>query len=288
MESKKTFGEYIRERRKELGMTQKEFSEKLYVTESAVSKWERGMSYPDITLLPDICAVLDVTEHELLTASVDTQKRSAERLAEKYQRLTRNFCVFMCIIFGGVLLGFGIAAIVNHDLWLLPIAAASVMIAASLTVLPFLLARRPEWEPYKWAVALGCMVGSVELLILLCCLRSGSMPWFPMVALWVLFGSCLVILPAVLPMLPLPVWWRERKASLCLAVDTALLLLAVIAQGAALVIAYRYALNSFLWWSFMAVTAVSFGAGFIVLPVFLRQIPLPERLRQCKASSPRC
>lgn len=44
MESKKTFGEYIRERRKELGMTQKEFSEKLYVTESAVSKWERGVS----------------------------------------------------------------------------------------------------------------------------------------------------------------------------------------------------------------------------------------------------
>ena len=59
MESKKTFGEYIRERRKELGMTQKEFSEKLYVTESAVSKWERGMSYPDITLLLDICAALD-------------------------------------------------------------------------------------------------------------------------------------------------------------------------------------------------------------------------------------
>lgn len=68
MESKKTFGEYIRERRKELGMTQKEFSERLYVTESAVSKWERGMSYPDITLLLDICAALDVTEHELLTA----------------------------------------------------------------------------------------------------------------------------------------------------------------------------------------------------------------------------
>lgn len=45
MESKKTFGEYIRERRKELGMTQKEFSEKLYVTESAVSKWERGVSH---------------------------------------------------------------------------------------------------------------------------------------------------------------------------------------------------------------------------------------------------
>lgn len=44
MESKKTFGEYIRERRKESDMTQREFAEKLYVTESAVSKWERGLS----------------------------------------------------------------------------------------------------------------------------------------------------------------------------------------------------------------------------------------------------
>ena len=44
MESKKTFGEYIRGRRRELGLTQKEFAEKLYVTESAVSKWERGLS----------------------------------------------------------------------------------------------------------------------------------------------------------------------------------------------------------------------------------------------------
>ena len=242
------------------------------------------MSYPDITLLPDICAVLDVTEHELLTASVDTQKRSAERLAEKYQHLTRNFCIFMCMIFGGVLIGFGIAAVVNHDLWLLPIAAASVMIAASLTVLPFLLARSPKWDPYKWTISLGSMVGSMELLILLCCLRSGSMPWFPMVALWVLFGSCLLLLPLVLPRLPLPNWLQGRKSSLCLAVDTALLLLAVIAQGATLVMAYGYALNSFLWWSFMAVTAVSFGAGFIALPVFLRQMPLPERLRRCKAS----
>ena len=247
-------------------MTQKEFAEKLYVTESAVSKWERGMSYPDITLLLDICAALDVTEHELLTASVDTQKRAAERMAEKYQRLTRGFCIFMCIIFGGVLFGFGIAAIASHDLWFLPIAAASVMIAASLTLLPFLLARRPEWEPYKWAVSLGSMVGSVELLILLCCLRSGSMEWFPMVALWVLFGSSLLILPVILPMLPLPVWLRRRKASLCLAADTALLMLAVIANGAALMMAYGYELKAFLRWSCMTVTAVSFGAGFIVLP----------------------
>lgn len=45
MENKKIFGAYILQRRRELGMTQKELAEKLYVTESAVSKWERGVSH---------------------------------------------------------------------------------------------------------------------------------------------------------------------------------------------------------------------------------------------------
>ena len=67
MENKKTFGAYILQRRRELGMTQKELAQRLYVTESAVSKWERGLSYPDITLLQNICSVFEITEHELLT-----------------------------------------------------------------------------------------------------------------------------------------------------------------------------------------------------------------------------
>lgn len=146
------------------------------------------------------------------------------------------------------------------------------MIAASLTVLPFLLARRPEWEPFKWAVSLGCMMGSVELLILLCCLRSGSMPWFPMVALWVLFGSCLIILPAILPMLPLPVWWRERKASLCLAVDTVLLLLALTACLSDGGVEY---------WP-VVMSGVVLGLSIVFLPVPLRQLPLPEGVRRHK------
>ena len=55
MDGKKTFGAFVLRRRKELGMTQKEFAQRLFVTESAVSKWERGLSYPDITMLRSIC-----------------------------------------------------------------------------------------------------------------------------------------------------------------------------------------------------------------------------------------
>lgn len=280
MESKKTFGEYICKRRKELGLTQKEFAEKLYVTESAVSKWERGMSYPDITLLLDICAVLDVTEHELLTSSMDTRKRAVERMAEKYRRLTRNFCIFMCLIFGGVLFGCGIAAIVNRDFWILLIAAASVMTAASVTVLPLLLADRTAWEPYKWAVSLGGMVFSVELTILFCCIRAGSMEWFPMVALWVLTGSSFVLLPVVLSTMPLPPALANRKASLYFAVGTVLLLLTMFAMSWDTLYGHGFDLA----WFAVAAMAVCLGLGFIALPIFLQQLPLPEKMNQCKAS----
>ena len=275
MESKKTFGEYIRERRKLQGLTQKEFAEQLYVTESAVSKWERGLSYPDITLLLDICAALDVTEHELLTASEDTNKRAAERLAEKYQRLTRNFCVFMCFLYGGILASFVMVCLINSDFLILAIAAAAVMIAASVTALPFLLARKPDWEPYKWTVSLGAMVFSGELLLLACCVRSGSMHVFLPVAMWILTGASFLLLPVILSITPLPPFLAHRRASLYFAVDLVLLLLTLLAMNFNFFHSGQFA---------VAAPAAVFGLGFIAFPVFLRQLPLPEPLCRCKTS----
>ena len=44
MENKKSFGAFPGQRRKELALTQKELAQRLFVTDSAVSKWERGLS----------------------------------------------------------------------------------------------------------------------------------------------------------------------------------------------------------------------------------------------------
>jgi len=82
MEEKINFGKFIQLKRKEKGLSQKDMADKLFVTESAVSKWERGISYPDISMLQGICEVLSVTEHELLTASDDYRLKETEKNAE--------------------------------------------------------------------------------------------------------------------------------------------------------------------------------------------------------------
>ena len=59
-------GQFIANLRKEKQMTQRELAEKLHITDKAVSKWERGLSCPDISLLPSLAGILGVTTSELL------------------------------------------------------------------------------------------------------------------------------------------------------------------------------------------------------------------------------
>lgn len=60
------FGQFIIQLRKEKGLTQKDLAEKLYISDKAVSKWERGLSMPDIALLMPLSQILEVTTTELL------------------------------------------------------------------------------------------------------------------------------------------------------------------------------------------------------------------------------
>ena len=59
-------GKFICEKRKNLNMTQKDLSSKLHITDKAVSKWERGLSFPDITILIPLCEILNVSIYDLL------------------------------------------------------------------------------------------------------------------------------------------------------------------------------------------------------------------------------
>jgi transcriptional regulator with XRE-family HTH domain len=61
------FGTFLVQLRKQKGFTQKELAQKLFVSDKAVSKWERGLSMPDIALLSPLAKLFDVTITELLS-----------------------------------------------------------------------------------------------------------------------------------------------------------------------------------------------------------------------------
>ena len=60
------FGAFVAQLRKEKGLMQKDLAEKLYVSDKAVSKWERGLSIPDVAILVPLAEILGVTVTELL------------------------------------------------------------------------------------------------------------------------------------------------------------------------------------------------------------------------------
>ena len=67
---KQTFGAMLAVLRKEKGMTQADLAEQMGVTDKAVSKWERDLSFPDVTSLPRLAEILEVSVDELMQGKV--------------------------------------------------------------------------------------------------------------------------------------------------------------------------------------------------------------------------
>lgn len=65
---KKRIGAFIKDVRREKGLTQEQFAEKLGVSQKSVSRWETGKTMPDYSLLASICDVLEINAAELLGA----------------------------------------------------------------------------------------------------------------------------------------------------------------------------------------------------------------------------
>lgn len=79
-------GKFIATNRKSHNMTQEELAEKLYITDRAVSKWERGLSLPDADKMLELCNILDINVNELLMGEKidmkDYNKKTEELLLE--------------------------------------------------------------------------------------------------------------------------------------------------------------------------------------------------------------
>ena len=105
-------GAVIRELREKKQLTQAELAEKLHVSDKAVSKWENGKGYPDISLLESIAAVFDISVAELLSGrTISNMNVSANMMRSKF---------YVCPVCGNAIHSMGEAVIHCHGVQLTP------------------------------------------------------------------------------------------------------------------------------------------------------------------------
>lgn len=75
-------GKYIAGKRKNLGLTQKQLAEKIGMSDKSVSKWERGICLPDVSLYFDLCSLLGISINEFL-AGEDIVHENIEKKSEE-------------------------------------------------------------------------------------------------------------------------------------------------------------------------------------------------------------
>lgn len=194
MTDKKTFGSFIKAKRLEKNYSQKDLAELLFVTEGAVSKWERGISYPDITLVSDICRVLDISEHEFITASTDTETRKLKREAEIFRKIRGAWIWVPTVLYAVALVVCFICNLAfNHTLSWFFIVLSSLLCAYS-----FIPTFTWIFEKQKFLVFTVTTYVSIALLLFTCAVYTNGMYWFMTSCIGVLMGYVLVFLPIVL------------------------------------------------------------------------------------------
>lgn len=101
-------GKYIADKRKGLGMTQRQLAEKLCMSDKSVSKWERGICLPDVSIYSDLCRILGISINEFIAGEDITKENIVQKSEEniigvasdskhKQKRLKKIICVLMTI-----------------------------------------------------------------------------------------------------------------------------------------------------------------------------------------------
>lgn len=119
---KQTLGMMISSLRKENGMTQLELAEKMGVTDKAVSKWERDLSFPDINSIPKLAEIFEVSVDELMQIKTETKDNIGKNKVEEIVDITLK----------GIGIAMGVAVAVLSILGELEMDAALVMLGIGL------------------------------------------------------------------------------------------------------------------------------------------------------------
>ena len=178
---KTQLGAFIAEKRKALGLTQKDLAARLHVTDKAVSKWERGLSYPDVTLLELLADTLGLNLTELVSctphAETGEETRKEQAMKDVLQLSTDSV----------------VSTRKRGRRWIAVLAAVCLLLAAMLILLSkqFPLSRvlslkggtRIESAAVITAeTANGVLPATIQLdddqiLLLEACLRDGTACW---------------------------------------------------------------------------------------------------------------
>lgn len=158
MDPKQT-GKIISTKRKEMGLTQIQLAEMLNVSNRAVSKWENGDGFPDISLLPELSKTLSVTIDELLTGEkpepvfIENNKTSKKKVLNDFKIcFTISFCLAVTsALLGGITELYSAWAfqfILFYTHWEIMFAAASLFctIASAMLFIIGILRLRLEYS----------------------------------------------------------------------------------------------------------------------------------------------
>lgn len=98
-------GKFIAERRKNANLTQMQLAEKLDITDKAISKWERGITIPDASIMVELCDILKISVNELLSGEKIDMENNNEKneqllldLTEEIERKNKTIWTAMWIV----------------------------------------------------------------------------------------------------------------------------------------------------------------------------------------------
>ena len=100
-------GRFIAERRKKVNLTQAQLAEKMNITDKAVSKWERGKAMPDVSIMLELCGILEISVNELLSGEEISMENNNEKneqllldMAKEVEQKNKTIWTSMWILMG--------------------------------------------------------------------------------------------------------------------------------------------------------------------------------------------